>query len=293
MTLRITLLCGVSALLLASCFLLPKEDEILAPPLMEPPEIQYNLIEAKRATIENKVVASGHFIFAENHSLHFKHRGGRLLDIYVKYNQEVAEGDLLAELDTDNLAMSIKRQQIAVRKAEVNLERIRTVGGDKYQRTLAELDVQLARLQLQELRNELTKARLFSPIDGIVTYIANIQEGDVVSAYRTMVQVAEPNELLLAYDGMNRSDFRNGMEVQVRIGDEDYTGTVVRTPLEAPSDVAEQMREMVLVDVQNLPWMWDRVHMAPSRWFSSAARIRSSSRGTSFTTTWVASSSMS
>lgn len=250
---RIVVLCCVSGLLLSSCFLLPKEDEILAPPLMEPPEIQYNLIEAKRDTIENKVVASGHFIFAENHSLHFKHRGGRLLDIYVTYNQEVRKGDILAELDTDDLTMQIRRQELAVRKAEVNLDRVRTIGGDKYQRTLAELDVQLARLQLEGLRNELAKARLLSPIDGIVTYIATLQEGDAVSAYRTVVQVAEPDELLLAYDGMNRSDFRNGMEVGVRIGDRDYTGTVVRTPLEAPLDVSEQMREMVLVEVANLP----------------------------------------
>jgi RND family efflux transporter MFP subunit len=253
MMLRAALLCGVTTLLFSSCFLLPKEDEILAPPLMEPPEIQYNLIEAKRATIENKIVASGHFIFAENHSLHFKHRGGRLLDVYVTYNQQVRTGDLLAELDTDDLQMQIRRQELAVRKTEVNLERVRTLGGDKYQRTIAELDVQLARLQLDALQNELAKARLFSPIDGIVTYIASLQEGDAVSAYRTVVQVAEPDELLLAYDGMNRSDFRNGMQVSIRIGDEDYTGTVVRTPLEAPPDVSEQMREMVLVDVENLP----------------------------------------
>ena len=50
---------------LSGCYLFPKEEEVLAPPLIEPPEITYETLEATRGTIEKKITASGTFVSIE------------------------------------------------------------------------------------------------------------------------------------------------------------------------------------------------------------------------------------
>lgn len=41
----------------SGCNLFPKEEEVLAPPLMEPPEISYETKEVKKGTIEKSINA--------------------------------------------------------------------------------------------------------------------------------------------------------------------------------------------------------------------------------------------
>ena len=53
----------------SSCFLLPREEELLAPPVMEAPEISYRTVAVKRATIEDNVRVTGYFVYADQHSV--------------------------------------------------------------------------------------------------------------------------------------------------------------------------------------------------------------------------------
>ena len=88
---------------LSGCYLFPKEEEVLAPPLIEPPEITYETLGATRGTIEKKITASGTFVSIEQGNMFFKNRGGRLKKVYVKVGDIVEKGDLLAELDSGDL----------------------------------------------------------------------------------------------------------------------------------------------------------------------------------------------
>lgn len=239
--------------LLGGCFLLPREEEILAPPIMEPPEITYKTIPVVRKDIERSVRVTGYFVYAEQKSVQFRTASGRLDEIKVNYGDVVEAGALLAELVTNNTTLQITKQEIAVRKSELNFERKQLTGADRFELEMAQLDLSLTRLSLAQLVNELEASRLRSPIAGEIVYIANVSEGDYIDSYKTMFQVADRSRLYLSYSGSNLNEFRLGMKVAVRYEDEDYEGEVVMTPAQFPYDAPESQRRQILFEVDGIP----------------------------------------
>lgn len=165
------------AMSLSGCFLLPKEEEVLAPPLIQPQEITYRTLEVKRGEIVDKLSVIGYFVYVDQEPLYFKHRSGRLKNIYVTYGDEVKTGTLLAELDTGNLELQIEQQEIRLKQRELSYERMKLRGADKYELEMSQLDIELAKLGLEQLQLEKMSARLYAPMDGEVVYIARVDPG--------------------------------------------------------------------------------------------------------------------
>lgn len=241
------------AVLLGGCFLLPQEEGVLPPPLLKTPEITYRTVTAQETVIEDRVTVGGVFIYPSQYSLKFRFRAGPLRGIYVRYGDEVTPGQLVAELDTDRLQLDLRRQEIVLRKAELTAERARAQGADRFTTENADLDIELERLRLQQLQEELAKSQLRAPVAGEVVYIAPLSEGESVDAFRTVVQIADPSEILLSYNGPKRSEFALGAEVAVDIRGTRYQGEVVMTPLNVPRDAPDEMRELILMRVHDLP----------------------------------------
>jgi macrolide-specific efflux system membrane fusion protein len=239
--------------LLSGCFLLPKEEEMLAPPLMEPPEITYETYEAKRGTIVDDFRVTGNFVYAKQENVYFRYRGGRLLKIYVTYADMVKTGQLLAELDTDSLKYQVTMQQLTVEKAKLQAERGSLLGDDKILQKMADLEIRQAQLTLESYQTELSKAQLYAPLDGIVVYVGRFAEGDAIDAYRTVVRIADPRVIELSYKGIKASDFTFGMNVEVSFANATFAGSVVQTPGTAPIDLPEDERGQIVVRVKNLP----------------------------------------
>lgn len=238
---------------LAGCFLLPQEEQILAPPLLATPEIEYRVITAEPGVIEDRVTVGGVFIYPSQFSLKFRFRSGPLRGIYVGYGDDVVPGQLIADLDTDSLELEVRRQEIRLRKAELAVELAAARDADRFARENAALDVELEKLRLQQLGDELAKSRLVAPVAGEVVYIAPLGEGEPVEPFRTVVQIADPTEVLLSYTGPKRSEFALGGEVSVDIRGDKYSGEVVMTPLNVPRDAPDEMRELILIRVYDLP----------------------------------------
>ena len=116
------------AALTAGCFLLPQEEEILAPPLVEPPEITYRTRVVELDTIERRVVVGGAIVYPTQIALQFGERSGRLKEVLVRLGDDVTAGQVLATLDTDTLRLDVERQRIRVRRAELGMERTEALG---------------------------------------------------------------------------------------------------------------------------------------------------------------------
>ena len=244
---------SVAALTLQSCFLLPKEEEILEPPLVESTEVTYSVHTATRGAIETRVVVSGSFQYTHQEPLHFTYRGGRLKRILVNYGDSVEKGQVLAELDTDTLALEIEQQEIRLQKAQLSLQRLITLGSDRFQVEIARLDLKLEQLRLQSLEDEHRKAQLVTTMDGVVVYIGKYFPGDFVNAYTTLVQIADPSEMMVVYKGFESSEFPFGTRVDVKIRTKTYGGEVVLTPLNMPADAPEALRDSVLIRLDTMP----------------------------------------
>lgn len=244
--------------LLSGCYFFPKEEELLAPPLVEPEVIGYKTVDVTIGDIEQVVRGTGSFISSNQLNHFFKFRGGRLKKIYVGMGDYVEAGTLLAELDTDDLLYRIKLQELALEKARINYERVKLEselagGGNKFDLRMAELDLESNRIQLENLQTELEKSKLIAEISGYVVYITDTQPGEVINAYQNVVRIADPTSLLLEYTGRNYRDFALGAEVQVTIDKQVYKGTVVMTPYTVPYEEMERYKETVRIEVEDLP----------------------------------------
>lgn len=245
---------SVISILLSGCYLFPKEEEILAPPLIEPTEITYDVIEVKRGDIERKVTGTGTFVSTQQSPIFFKNRGGRFKEFHVEVGDEVEEGQLIAELITDNIETDIEKQSIALKKSQLNYQKIKEAGADKYDLEIARLDVELARIGLDSLRRELDEAKLHSPISGKVVYIDyKLNPGDYINAFQTIAYIADPTDIQLSYTGSNTSEFKIGMDVIVKIKDNEYEGEVVMTPANTPKDADEGLKNSVIISLEEIP----------------------------------------
>ena len=242
---------------LSGCYFFPKEEEVLAPPIKVPDEISYETIDVKRGTIENTIRCSGSFVSVSQKDLFFEDRGGRLKEVYAVLGQNVKKGDVLAEIDTENIVNDINLQELAVKRSQLLYDdskaRYEIDGGSKTELEMAKLDYESNLLKLENLKTELQRARLVSPIDGQVVYVTNTKLGEYVNAYQTLVRVADPTQLQLRYSQDKVNRFSLGMKATVKIVNEDYDAEVTMTPAEAPEDADEQTKKSVFLKVDNIP----------------------------------------
>jgi RND family efflux transporter MFP subunit len=239
---------------LAGCGLFPEEEPLLAPPLMEPAEVSYSTVKAKRGDIVKTIRGSGSFVSIESKYMFFEARGGRLKEIHVKLGDEVKKGDLLAELYTDDIESQIKQQELALRKTQITYNQLKDSNGDKYDLEKASIDIEIARMKLNELREERDQSLLVTDVDGTVTYVdTRLGPGDNVSAFQNIMRIANPSNLYLAYSGSNLSSFTMGAKVDVTIGDKVYGGEVISTPANVPPDGDENLKNYVGITVKELP----------------------------------------
>ncbi len=241
------------------CSLLPTEEDVIAPPLVEPEVVEYKTTQVEKGDIIQYSTLSGTFVSTLQYDVSFEERGGYLSELFVAQGSEVEEGQILAELDVDALQAQIRQQEYTVEKLQINYEM--TIDGknkgmmtenELRQIRLAEIDLELAQIQLDELRNELGKSTIYAPASGTVVYLADVKPGSYVNARQTIVRIADPESLYLKYDGEDVSKLALNTEVEVTIQNQKYNGSIVVTPQTAPEEVASE-RQYVLIEVEDRP----------------------------------------
>lgn len=251
----------VLILFISGCTFLPKEEPVLAPPLTEPAELDYNTAEVTRGDIAVAVQGVGSMIPKNNTDLHYTSDGGRLKEILVAEGDKIEKGQILAEVETGNLAFDIQQAELELQKAKIRLNQMNANADiDKYTKEIAELDVQGQLNRLTFLRNQMEASKLTSPLNGVVTFVADIRQGEAIQAYHSIFQVAETSELQLQYQGYEPEDVSEvtlGMEATIEFDGENYAGEVVQTPKSVPLDISKEdpdfYSKTILINIEDMP----------------------------------------
>lgn len=220
---------------LSGCYLLPREEDILAPPLIEPAVVEYATQVIEKSDIQQIVKATGKFKSVDEEVLSFESRGGYISEILVSFGDKVKEGDVLIHLDDDQLIRD-KEQ------AELDYEISKLVTKATYGSTnkkIAALREEKAQSVYLEACEQLAKAQMVAPVDGTITYMANIHVGDRVSARDKIFIISDPDNLYLVVQGSNVHEFDQGDEVTVIIDDRNHEGTYEGIVLQSPTEIEE------------------------------------------------------
>ena len=148
------------------------EEEPTPTPLPPPEVAERPTYTVQRGDVIDTVTFNGRVSPTIEEELYFE-TNGRVIDVLVKRNDLVEEGQLLAELDNADLQRQLEQAQISLNTAQSNLDS--ALEAVQKQRSSAQGQLDIQRLQLQKLQGslgaldlevQLAKARLDAALAG-------------------------------------------------------------------------------------------------------------------------------
>lgn len=233
---------------LSGCYFLPEEEEILTPPLSEPEQVTYKTHTVAKGDLEYFIKGQGYFVSTSSETLQYGNVSGKIRDIYVKTGDKVTKGQLIAEIETGDLSYTIEEQRLNVKIAEINLSNAK-ISGNANSISVAQHNLDIAKLRLNKYLKQQEDARLYSNIDGIVVYMANLEPGSTISTYATICRIADPDDLLISFSHDDIKKLVHGMEMTVKLGnlDQTITGKIVQVPSDVPVTASDSEKNSVRI----------------------------------------------
>jgi membrane fusion protein (multidrug efflux system) len=175
---------------------------------------------------------------------------GKVVDLRVQDNQDVAAGDLLLEIERSDYQAAVDRAEADVKRHEAALANAR----QEFARALplehrgaipperldeiaaAEREAQAAldagRAELEMTRIQLERTRLYAPMDGRVT-LRNVDRGEVVQAGEDLFALVDLRDVWIVanFKETQIADMRVGQPVDIEV--DAYPGHVFRGRVES------------------------------------------------------------
>lgn len=126
-------------------------------------------------------------------------RSGQIVRILKEEGDAVRDGDILAELDSDDARLQERQMEVAYLDAKRNFARVQKIfesnliSEEQFEAAKTQLD--RASAQLDQARLNLSYTRITSPVSGIVT-VRSVEIGNVVSNNQVVFSVADFDPLL-------------------------------------------------------------------------------------------------
>lgn len=230
-------------------YILPQEEKLQAPPLVEPKDVAYSTVEVKKGRVVNSVNGTGKFQSVYREDCYYSASGGRIKKIVVKIGDMVKKGDVLIELTNDDLSLNLQIAELRLKQQQNNYDSSKRYM-NKIQRENAEIDLKIAQLQLDQLQKQMEDSLLRAPIDGQVTYITTVSQGSWVDAYSTLVKIEDQNTKMLTYINEGSSTFQIGDDVTVTLKDGTIAqGEVVSAPFDRDKVNKDELDKMLFIKV--------------------------------------------
>lgn len=198
--------------------------------------VEYYKEPVKRGDLTEQIQIVSQFLPREEWELGFETGGLLLSALYVEEGDEVLKGEILAELDCSDIEEELFRLDAEQEKLYLRQEYLRRLAaieeeyGDagydwEEELLLTEGSLEVTALKIQECEEEIRKRRIYAPMDGTVSYIAEHEEEELSVRGDPFITVIDTQLTLqaLTADG---DYLYEGMPVEIMIRDELYNGSV-------------------------------------------------------------------
>lgn len=161
------------------------------PTLVKPAEEKKTTVNVKRGDIEKKSNYTGSIIPSITKSMAFKGKGGYLSKLNVKFGDSVKKGDILAELDKDELNQEIQQEQIQMQLAQIDYDEAIKNNASDFNKERFQLKLDSEKMKLNQLNDYLKNSELVSDMTGVVIGISNVTLYQHVDPFQPLVVVAD------------------------------------------------------------------------------------------------------
>ena len=245
----------MSAALMMSCGIIPEEETFQEVPYVgDYMSADYTLSQCTRMDLEVKVKVSLKYVPLQTVSLSFPVGGIPYGTIYVQTGDAVKEGELLMELDTEELLKNTAAEQTSVESNERQIRQLEEnralelarmeyrAANMTYERYLQGVDeingrydlqisalkdaMEVSGLRVEDYESDIEKRRIYAPFDGVVTYVASPDPDERSQTTKKVVTVADSSLSLFRGTTEFHSLFEPGMELTVVSGDVEYEAVV-------------------------------------------------------------------
>jgi macrolide-specific efflux system membrane fusion protein len=258
----VSLLTFVCLLILTSCsFFTEKKQSVIAPPAIsdKPAEI-FTVHKVAREDISDTVKRNGSVIAVKEIPVSFGKASGKLKAIHARVGDRVNQGDILAELHTDELQIQINNKLDEIEKAQLYLnmaeldykdleQQVKQARDEvemaqdadtksaaeanllslQKQQKSKELDllnrkvsIKNLRADLDQLQENMSNSTLVAPIDGVITYMTTKTPDDDIPQGHQIFSITDRSKLYIRYQPLNKAELaRQSMGMKVQVGIED------------------------------------------------------------------------
>lgn len=210
---------------LSGCFLLPEEE---TPPVMavldEESAETYQFSYVTRGDLEKWASITCRFQSLQQEHLTFQYDGRAVGAVYVAVGDDVEPGQLLAELENDELDIQLETAENALNQLRQELESARSnlaiVSSssdlswqtEQYQATVTRLeeDYYIAEMRVSELRTQKQSECIYAGIEGTVSYVRSYNVSDPDNDY---IVVSDRGDACFYADTEHYASLPAGMEV--------------------------------------------------------------------------------
>lgn len=226
-----TLLTGLSALLLLSACGENSGDAHRG----EPKPLQVDVASVTRQALGQTITSTG-TLRAEREVKLITEEEGRIAKLPFHEGAAVSKGELLVQLDDNQLRAELKKARAQRKQAQLDVKRLerlqhsRVISEDELARARTALDVALAEEEL--LRTRLGNTRITAPFEGVISQRL-AEPGDAVAKFTHLLTLSATDSLLaeLSVSELMLPGLEPGDSVTIHIdalGDLTFDGKILR-----------------------------------------------------------------
>lgn len=243
---RVVRLAGILTLSLtlvaaSGCALLPDEEAEEDLPVITPPTISKKPeYEVRTETIELNVSAVGKIMSQREEPLFFTEDNLHVKEVLVKAGDSVKQGDVLIQLDVEDMQKDLRKKRLEFRKQEIAMKELLRTKDEKEPIEFEEASIvfEEQRQDLADLEKTIADGTLKAPFSGTIVSIA-AQKGGSIKSYDTVAVLSDTSSLVVAasFAKEDLTKIAVGMNAKVDINASGvYEGKVKVMPVSTGSD---------------------------------------------------------
>ena len=186
----------IFCVLLVSCGEVSVDDEVYIP-IRTGNKVNYNTAHAIKGTILEQVTLDGSVTTPYTVDLSFTQMGGKIVELNIRQDFEVKEGDVIAVLDSTELEDEIVIQKLKLDSAQATYDNLRAQGANKNDIEFAKIDLDIEQYEYDVLVEKREFLVLRAPFDGRITSVNNYRVGSSINQYAALCTISDSSKVCL------------------------------------------------------------------------------------------------